>query len=764
MVLDDFRNNLLGQAILGTKQPYFDLSLAPQELKTTLQGIQEQDIDPEEKFYKILSFALPYNDCYCELPINSFSIQQMKDLQIEQAMETLAKTLNSGKNSRQTKGKSKKQTTLASSTTPEGTTLSSTICNGESLVTLMDNHQGPKPRPLPNSFDLPEFPVEIEELLLNTIENCEFQPYNYYQQGNILLFWLLYRLQPFNMQFSHRVTNKLLQVHTNPPFNPIWLLEGCCLITRYWMQELIIRVGGTNFRYTLNNIERKIIASSNKEFQDKTKTTDAILAAVENAFALHQAHALIEAQDSAHNLNSDICSNLSSSAPIELDYDTLLKNLPQNAATELFSLLRWKNPTQARLMLPARLKRIKKDENIIAFLKLMRINLSLDDEPFLIQLLQESVSDNIKQTVRELLYNMASPQYSDLCKAYCLKIAQFDGQEWKFQATAKFNDTLKSLGIPIDNNNNTIDNHAIRDLFQGLTWEDLKEVAHAQTTEQALNAYSSDSFCQVVDYVSIMETIGLTISRSNEQQALATYIDFTGLDQNVNSTCEDSNDKMRLIANWFNFSTPLIMKMDIDQRCAFLNQKQAYNIDSSYFLEDKSNPLDFNFLDEQWCRCIILNYLRHEAGNNFKDWTSYFAMFAPPSVKPFLLQCRTVLEQGVPELRKLSSYIKDGLFKYDVKIDTREYLKACFEFNLELRDKLMAKFTPLIDKLNTFPEPRHHKHKRNNCPTRESKLLSNSLNRFNNSIQNINKILQLIEKREHIDKVIDQVLKHTNHN
>lgn len=631
MHLKAYLQSLIGQALLGTDRAVLDCSLLPDNLRQTVEDIAKQGHDAPTTLLQQIAFVISNDRSNQTLEVNSFSLPKTAQYQ-----SLVHKQTNQGG------GKSKTKKVALSADEQE-------------LLDAVQAHNIPVPL-LPVTFlsnpslqqvanpvsFLPTFPQAINDLVKQT----EADPTGF------MLFWLLKNLSVYNMQFSVDMTAFLYNAYMHLiPEHRSWGL-GMNFLSRYMLQELLVKVGGSSLRYLI-------------QLTSKNKTAVLLCEQMESLAANNELKYL------------EVESKTGTSAELNLDYVSLFKKASLEDAIGLLVKFRWTNPALSRELLPVKLQRCSL-ENRAYYLRQVGLNLSLDDEQFLIQELLADTNNECREVVGNLLRAIRSPQYSAMCLALCSKHLSFDGKYWHLQGL-EYNAESDALGIIKLGLDLSQDDHCKRllvSLLDSLTWEDLCKLAQSPKNDIPQTFYQWRKLNQspdIPDYQNfhISAILGESISLTNNQQLIEDYIKFIGGDRD-DLLDEDKPTSIVAILN-----PRLLMYLAPEKRFSFIgsipDMREALEL--SYFVEHEGSLLDFKPMSERCSLNFAQGFLDRVQGHVFNTDVVLLSLYFNPKIISWCEQQRPKLQSAITEYEQIYEQISDYSAQYSTLIQKCRYQK-----------------------------------------------------------------------------------------
>lgn len=620
----------MGQALLGSDRPVLDFSLLPEGLRQAVEKIAAQGLDAPTTLLQQLSLILSSDSSNQSLNLNSISLSKME--QYQNLLEHL-------KEQGVTSTKQKAQLKKVHLSTQEQT-----------LLQDVRAHQGPVPLLEGDPISIPTFPHPINDLIKLASKT---------DPTGLLLFWLLRKLSEFNMAFKAEDIIPLIDEYLNPENGGI-CFKGV-LVSRYMLQELLIKVGGASLRYILPLITQN-------------KTAALLCERMENLAAQNNLVYLKQGAGAVKGLYPEF----------DLDYATLFKKAALEDAIGLFIKLRWTNPALSREILPAKLQRCTL-ENRAYYLRQLWSNLSLNDEELLMQELKVQASPSCKEIVSNQLASMGSTQYSKLCLELCSKYLSFDGKRWNLQELY-YSAESEALGIIKTSCSwSAIKHHRflLKNLLYSLTWADLCSLAQASTDQEAFEHWlefdKSEHIPEAQDFY-VMLILGESISKTGSEQTREAFINFVFYELPSLVDAEYLAEVRQFIC--LNF----LMHFDLEKRKLFLPfYTDMPNVPSSWFVEPGSSLFDLKTLDSKWSLAVLQHVFDLTKGRLYDSEIALLGMYLSLDMVSFCKEQRPKIQNLLAENKEMPEKTSTQSVLYNVRKMSAEYTGK-----LNMLDRLQA--------------------------------------------------------------------------
>lgn len=672
MQLEPFVDSLISQALIGSHAQSFDHSLLPQSIQGAVSNVLEQATDEADKFLQVISIVDGYLCSNETVPLNSISL---KDSLTYYSLKTSPDLL---------KGKAKKGK-AAKSSTPS--LEPAAIEHLQNLKERVEQFAGPQPllpwlspdeialvaqvnslhttvsddiglKYVPSSRLLPVFPDEI------------FQLFEAIQEDNnpVLLYYFLRKLSTCPLRFDTRYVLRLMDL----------TIEHCeieqdvdldlfkPLFSSYMMQELLLKVGGAPLQFLVSHH----IDSKNKallEVIESLHLQDKDLIAQQGYPRLvltpTESEAAVDLSTELSTLTATE-SNIDPSEELNLDYAALLKNLTPSQSIEILVKLRWTQPELAREIIGQKLLKVNaKLQTWIQILNLMRINLSLQDEDWLMQLLDDPEQEQLKkpskskkvsaaaepdkgdtlakrEAIARLLTIIQSPKYSKLCLEICSKYLQFcgpeqEGQYWQLQLGnkhLKYGPEFAALGfVPEfdDMTQNEFVGWLLSCLLDALTWEDMCILAKADNPQQVFQNWAlfekstlspEDDEALKADSFMVQRILCHKIAGTQAPELAKEFLQ--ALD-----TIFAANDYQYYLN--LAVTEKLLMHLPVEQRCEWVKSHPSCAPDCSWLAEVGNNPCDFSELSSAWGTAVVHHLVEFVEADTVSRRLNTFRMMLP---------------------------------------------------------------------------------------------------------------------------------------
>lgn len=594
-----YAQNVVTQALVGTDKPTLNIGLLPEALRPTAQALSGQSQDKEDNLFKIASLVLSDEETLQKLGINSFSIEQMAHYQ---HLQTAI---------------SKQELSEQEATDP--------------LLSQVQMHVGPMPLPVFQKSDKPVFPNELSSLIHLALAS-DFT--------GVLLYWLLKKLSAYNMQFeSTQVTMDLLTWFDKPVFQEIRLSYGRPLLSNFMLKELILKVGGDSLRYLLPLVTQNKLAHTLVDDINRVKGVANLPVSTTEP----------DANGAAAAGATEDASNSPASG---LDYAKIFNGADGKDALGVFIYLRQTNPQLARELFAKRAKRFGSD-TVWLFVSHFMINLSLDDEPLLTSILKDTNHRHVRETVQKVLEHLPHSQYAVRCAEQCSKYLRFNEQNQCWQLDIiEFSPEIRELGLEPEykniSTNTELTKRILIDLLRGMDWSDFKALAKSNDDGIALRRWQlfEKSIKNGKDY-SIDSILANVILKSGDVKAMDVVL----------------HDNY-MLGHWAPCGAHEAMMMFFppQERKAWLGKHTGNYISNRWFIENGTDPLEFQPLDESW----LLEFFR-----NFADGIDYIrdatmaVMFGMYGGYGLIDECRDKIEDYQREMQGVEDHMASVQADYE---------------------------------------------------------------------------------------------------
>lgn len=631
---------LVAQALLGTSHKVLDLNVFPSDMRQNAENIMASSDTQESNFLKLAALVLSNNQTSTDVEVNSFSLEQIdlyqKALQLDLNEHKNSKAAGKGGAKRTRKSKSTteqdlpNQVTLTTESTESSEQPLSTIdkATTKAILATVKKHKGPMPLPVCPEDNRPVFPKSVENLL------CEF-PHEY-DEHKVVLFNVMQQLSSHNMRFSKECWQKL-----------VTLFKGNYRILDYsfssvMCQELLIKCGGPCFLYMLPIYLPKYKSIFFTHINGKTPVYPVFTAnslAVETNLTnnLDKAHEptsqsvtqesqaedrqAILAQPTAHltvamtnqtstlTNQSAVMANQTASldnhtapldnqiAPLDnqiavIDWDTLFQKANHQDALGLFVKLRHENPAFARELLSRNLMRFKPDQRA-EIIEAMKVNLSLDDEQFLVDIAKADRSVVSGYVALELIYNLKGTHYAQECAVLCKEHLRYQklGQ-WKGTPIDPEDPKIVDLGIKAKEfGQNTVSNQCLAQLLKGMEWQDLRDLTGETDLNEVFVIWRKLNFFKSYE-LNILSLLARKIYLARDQEAARAFVKY-------------ATGKF----HWDEDAESVLMLLDGQERINGLKACQSCDPCPDWFVEVEQKQGNSKPLDEDWLKAVAKNCL-----------------------------------------------------------------------------------------------------------------------------------------------------------
>lgn len=631
--------------LLGTDNQSLNISDFPLQLQPILSQVLQNAPSKEVALFQIFNIVSAFN-CAVERPfVPSFSVQQMA--LIHKINQQSGSVSQSGDTVSQSSEGDLPSTESSDETQEQRKSEQIALSQSEiALHAQYQMHTGPKPLPevtLEDKF----LPLDVCSLLIG-----------FGEKKSPLMYWFLRKMGSCPLVVDGDFVEPLVKIFLNLNWAEMRLGFNRDVFTNFTLQHFLFKVGGQQLRYILPYLQSSMSKSS------------------------------ILLRDKVFDENGQI------------NVKTLFEHGSNSEILGAFIEQRWLDPKQAASLYDEHSKKaplaLRKD-----LLEHFEINLSSDDEPILMQLLQKERSSECREVIQYLLGKIPNSQYSKLCAEEFKLHVNFDNPEqWTFSQFS-YNDRLKALGFvdpKLKEPSDVYSRGVLKDLLYGMSLSDILALTGKTDRVEALQSLLKLNTKQYKkkDRFFIGNDPSLLHLLPNK---------FTAQDSDLIEAFLDEVNKIRgdLIPD---NCLDLLYLLPLQSRLERLPKIATRILFSPYWftpVENKAAPIDLHVLDESWSQAILdFAFERMDYSVNVALLHDCI-MFMPYSICSWL---ETRLEQFNKESEELQKKIEEQhrslmVFKWRDKLRN---LTVCITFIQRLITELKLKQQAEVVLQQSLPE------------------------------------------------------------